>query len=196
MSAAALMSQADLAAGDLDQARSEKGWTAARTRVALALFNSGLSAAQVAGEIGGVSRNAVIGKVHRSGLSEANRKKSRAAGQARAKRRQRTTDAAARRPVKQQPPKEVSLPPSIIDQQIPQEQRRTLSQLDNACCHWPVGDPRDDDFFFCGAPKANDESVPYCRSHLLRSQQRDWKPRKPLGAAFVNSGPNAPWRAR
>jgi len=194
MSAATVVTRADLAAGDLDQARREKGWTAARTRVALALFNSGLSAARIAGEIGGVTRNAVIGKVHRSGLSEANRKKSRAAGQSRAKRRQRITDAAARRPVKL-PPKDAPIPPSIIDQQIPPEQRRTLAQLDNACCHWPVGDPQAEGFFFCGAPKANDECTPYCPSHLVRSQQRDYRPRKGAGAAFASAGPGAAWRA-
>lgn len=195
MSAVAMPSPADVAAGDLDKARSEKGWTEARTRVALALFNSGLSAAEVAGEIGGVTRNAVIGKIHRSGLSEANRKKSRAAGQARAKRRQRIVDAAARRPMARAP-KEAPPPPSIIDQQIAIGQRRTLAQLDNTCCHWPIGDPQDAGFFFCGAPKADDEGIAYCRSHLVRSQLRDYRPRKPAGAAFLNKGPSAPWRAR
>lgn len=196
MSAAAMTT--DIAAGDLDQARREKGWTATRTRVALALFNSGLSAKEVAGELGGVSRNAVIGKVHRSGLSEENRKASRAAGQARAKRRQSTIDAAARRPVGRRSvlPKEAPPPPSVIDQQIPVEQRRTLIQLDNACCHWPVGDPQSGGFFFCGAPKANDEGIPYCPSHLVRSRHRDERPRKAAGAAFLNTGPGAPWRAR
>lgn len=195
MSVAAMVKQAELAAGDLDQARKEKGWTVARTRVVLALFNSGLSAAQIAGEIGNVTRNAVIGKVHRSGLSEANRKNSRAAGQARAKRRQRAVDAAARKPIKL-PPKEAPPPPSIVDQQIPLEQRRTLAELDNTCCHWPVGDPQAPDFFFCGATKANDESIPYCRSHMVRSQQRDTRPRKPAGAAFLNARPGAAWRPR
>lgn len=195
MSAAA--TTADIAAGDLDQARREKGWTATRTRVALALFNSGLSAKEVAGELGGVSRNAVIGKVHRSGLSEENRKASRAAGQARAKRRQGSTDVAARRPVGRRslPPKEAP-PPSISDQQIPLEQRRTLTQLDNACCHWPVGDPQSGDFFFCGAPKDNGDGIPYCPSHMVRSRHRDERSAQGHWRRFLNTGPGAPWRAR
>ncbi|MDD1534594.1 MULTISPECIES: GcrA family cell cycle regulator [unclassified Bradyrhizobium] len=187
--------QADMADGDLDQAQRETGWTATRARVALALFNAGASAAEVAAAIGGVSRNAVIGKIHRSGLSEANRKRSRAAGQARARRREGTAETAgSRRSVKL--PKEALPPPDVIDQQIPIEQRRTLAQLDSACCHWPVGDPQGPDFFFCGAAKANDEGIPYCPSHMVRSQQREYRPRKPAGAAFVNTGPSAPWHAR
>lgn len=194
----ATIRQVDIAAGDLDQARREKGWTETRTRVALALFNSGLSAKQVAGEIGGVSRNGVIGKVHRSGLSEANRKASRAAGQARARRRRTVPEASAREPAARIKllPKEAPPPPDIIDQQIPVEQRRTLAQLDSACCHWPVGDPQAPDFFFCGAAKANDDGIPYCPSHLIRSRQRDVRPCKPAGAAFLNTGPSAPWRTR
>ncbi|UPJ65269.1 GcrA family cell cycle regulator [Bradyrhizobium sp. 191] len=193
----ATTTRADIAGGDLDQARRENGWTATRTRVAIALFNSGLSAAEVAREIGGISRNGVIGKVHRSGLSEANRKASRAAGEARASRRKRIADASSRRSiVRPKPSPEEAPPPSIADQKIPAEQRRTLAQLDSACCHWPVGDPQTPDFFFCGAPKANDEGIPYCPSHLVRSRQRDVRPSKPVGAAFLNAPPNAPWRAR
>ena len=184
--------------GDLDQARREKGWTVTRTRVAVALYNSGLSAAEVAREIGGISRNGVIGKLHRHGAADADRKASRAAGQARAVWRRPHSEASARGPIVRlkEPPKEAPPVPSVVDQQIPVEQRRTLAQLDNACCHWPVGDPQSPDFLFCGAPKANDEKVPYCRAHLLRSQYRDGGRRKAAGAAFVNAGPNAPWRAR
>lgn len=188
---------------DLELARREKGWTETRTRVALSLYNSGRSAAEVANEIGGVSRNAVIGKIHRAGAGNADRKANRAAGQARAERRQNVAGAPARgrmrhvrsSPPKKTPPKDAP-PPSISDQQIPPEQRRTLAQLDNSCCHWPVGDPQSPDFFFCGAPKANDEGIAYCLSHLFRSQSRDAGPRKAAGAAFLNAGPNAPWRAR
>lgn len=182
---------------DLAQARREKGWTETRTRVALALFNGGLSMSEVAAEIGGVTRNAVIGRIHRSGLSEDNRKASRAAGQARARRRRDATDAGARRPSQRRKALPVEAPPplDIVDQQIPVEQRRTLAQLDGSCCHWPVGDPQGSDFFFCGAAKP-DDGRPYCRSHQARSQQRDARPRKAAGAAFLNTGPSAPWRAR
>src|ERR671938_19827 len=45
-------------------------WTDERVEILVKLWNEGLSASQIAAEIGGnVSRNAVIGKVHRLGLS-------------------------------------------------------------------------------------------------------------------------------
>ncbi|MBR0962211.1 GcrA family cell cycle regulator [Bradyrhizobium japonicum] len=178
------------------QAEAGRGWTATRISVAKALFNSGKSAAQVACLIGGVTRNAVIGKINRDGLKDADRKVSRAAGQARAERRRSRSATAERGPVvsvRKLPPKDAP-PPNIIDQQIPVGQRRTLAQLDSACCHWPVGDPQTPEFFFCGAPKTDDAGIPYCPSHLFRSQQRDVRPRKGAGF-FANAGPGAAWRA-
>ena len=47
--------------------------------------------------------------------------------------------------------------------EIPQEQRKTLLQLSEKACHWPVGDPSTPDFFFCGGESANDQ--PYCAFH-------------------------------
>ncbi|MET4247523.1 GcrA family cell cycle regulator [Bradyrhizobium sp. LA6.7] len=181
------------------QAEASRGWTETRITVATALYNSGLSAARVAGLIGGVSRNAVIGKMHRGELADPQRKLPRGStDQAKGVRQPSQRRVRTRGPVVRvnASPKERPIPPSVVDVQIPVEQRRSLFQLNDACCHWPVGDPRDADFFFCGAPKANDADVPYCASHLFRSQRRDAKPTRPHGASFVNAGPNAPWRAR
>ncbi len=44
-------------------------WTDERVELLKRLWGEGLSASQIAAEIGGVTRNAVIGKVHRLGLS-------------------------------------------------------------------------------------------------------------------------------
>jgi GcrA cell cycle regulator len=44
-------------------------WTDERVELLKKLWSEGLSASQIAGELGGVTRNAVIGKVHRLGLS-------------------------------------------------------------------------------------------------------------------------------
>jgi GcrA cell cycle regulator len=56
----------------------------------------------------------------------------------------------------------------IIDQQIPFEQRKTLLELAPHHCRFPVGDPQDPDFFFCGATKLGDSS--YCAAHHKRSR--------------------------
>lgn len=53
--------------------------------------------------------------------------------------------------------------PSIADMEIPVGQRKTLLQLDENTCHWPVGDPSSHDFFFCGAEVLPDK--PYCAGH-------------------------------
>lgn len=45
------------------------GWTEEKRDLVRTLWADGLSASQIAGEIGGVTRNAVIGVVHRMGLS-------------------------------------------------------------------------------------------------------------------------------
>ena len=44
-------------------------WTDERVEKLKKLWSEGLSASQIAAQLGGVSRNAVIGKVHRLGLS-------------------------------------------------------------------------------------------------------------------------------
>src|SRR5262245_23827496 len=44
-------------------------WTDERVETLKKLWTEGLSASQIAAELGGVTRNAVIGKVHRLGLA-------------------------------------------------------------------------------------------------------------------------------
>jgi GcrA cell cycle regulator len=44
-------------------------WTDERVELLKKLWADGLSASRIAAELGGVSRNSVIGKVHRLGLS-------------------------------------------------------------------------------------------------------------------------------
>ena len=45
------------------------GWTDERVALLTKLWADGLSASQIAAELGGITRNAVIGKVHRLGLA-------------------------------------------------------------------------------------------------------------------------------
>lgn len=61
------------------------------------------------------------------------------------------------------------LPPTpIIDEEIPNEQRKTLLQLTSTTCRWPVGEGAE--LFFCGGlavPKH-----PYCPGHLDRAYSK------------------------
>jgi len=57
--------------------------------------------------------------------------------------------------------------PSVQDALIPQSQRCTLMQLNDHTCRWPVGDPSDPKFFFCGG--ATEPGQVYCSVHFSRA---------------------------
>jgi GcrA cell cycle regulator len=58
---------------------------------------------------------------------------------------------------------ELEAEPELIDNIIPMQQRRTILELTENTCRWPVGDPGSPDFFFCGGNTVN--SLPYCSHH-------------------------------
>jgi GcrA cell cycle regulator len=66
------------------------------------------------------------------------------------------------------PPRLEATVESVADQSIPQEQRKTFMELTGDTCHWPVGDPQEPDFFFCGAET---EGRTYCPAHHRRSRE-------------------------
>lgn len=127
-----------------------------------ALWADGLSASQIAAELGGgLSRNAVIGKVHRLGLSlRAARMQPKKTYKPRQKPQPRSfTRPVSSEPTLPNPPPEPPLPDGVI----PKGQRCTLLHLTSKTCRWPIGDPLDADFYFCGEmPVVGD---PYCAHH-------------------------------
>jgi GcrA cell cycle regulator len=143
-------------------------WTDERVEQLKKLWSDGLSASQIAGELGGITRNAVIGKVHRLGLSG----------------RAKSAASAAPRPRKARAPSllrvarpsirgntalahafdiETEAVPELVENVIPIGQRRTILELNENTCHWPIGDPGSPDFFFCGGNTF--EGLPYCAFH-------------------------------
>ncbi|WP_316191280.1 MULTISPECIES: GcrA family cell cycle regulator [unclassified Bradyrhizobium] len=182
MSVVATVSEASLA-----RARREIGWTDHRVKVVQDLWNAGKTAAQIAGLIGGVTRNAVIGKVHRAVLGAADRGRP-ARSLERAIARQ---PAAPVRPVLKtdpMPSRPTPRPSSGLieslqspgfaptsDQTIPAEQRKTLAELSDECCKWPVGTPGEPGFFFCGTSK-RDDGRPYCPAHMRRAMVTERRP--------------------
>ena len=155
----------------LDQKRPElQTWTDDRVELLKKLWADGLSASQIAGELGGITRNAVIGKVHRLGLSGRakapsssvpRQRKPRALSMFRAPRpMMRGNTALAHMPNYDYEPEPE---PELIENIIPIGQRCTLLELDSEKCHWPIGDPGQPDSFFCGGKTA--ASTPYCGYH-------------------------------
>jgi GcrA cell cycle regulator len=136
-----------------------------------------LSASQIAAELGGISRNSVIGKVHRLGL--AGRAKSPTASMPR-QRKPRSRGATMRilRPTIRgntaivptyafEPVR--ALEPEVIENIIPIGQRCSTLELSEGKCRWPIGDPTKPDFFFCGGKTI--EGLPYCGYHARIAYQ-------------------------
>jgi GcrA cell cycle regulator len=159
-------------------------WTEDRVELLKKLWNDGLSASQIAGELGGVTRNAVIGKVHRLGLSGRAKAPSSSGGVARPRK------AATPRPssgfnatnhthgntalipqMRTQPeprpePKLELLDPDVV---VPFSERVTIMELKENMCRWPMGDPTHVDFRFCG--QKTDTGTPYCGYHCRIAYQ-------------------------
>jgi GcrA cell cycle regulator len=145
-------------------------WSDDRVEQLKKLWEAGLSASQIAAELGNVTRNAVIGKVHRLGLSGRAKSPSSAAP------RQRKARPAAQQMMRVSRPVsrgntalahafEVEMEPDPVafDNVVPMSQRLSLLELNEATCHWPVGDPSSPEFFFCGGKAL--AGLPYCAHH-------------------------------
>jgi GcrA cell cycle regulator len=171
-------------------------WTDERVALLKKLWMEGLSASQIASELsGGVTRNAVIGKVHRLKLS-ARAKPASVAPRPKAPRPapRRTTSSSSsmgsshraapsavsqRRTVSapmigatalqmdHSQEVEVEVQTRAAEIFIPVEERITLLQLTEKTCKWPIGDPVSSDFHFCG--RESDEGKPYCDFHSRRA---------------------------
>ncbi len=157
------------------------GWSEDRVQQLVKLWNEGRSASQIASELGGVTRNAVIGKVHRLGLSG----------------RAKTPSSVAPRPKKAKAPSTPQAPrssapatrgntalkpqyvpslqpvaeaqPEALENIVPIGERCSLLELKESSCRWPIGDPGKADFAFCGG-KA-ETGVPYCAYHCRIAYQ-------------------------
>lgn len=179
------------------------GWTDERVELLKKLWMEGLSASQIAAELGeGVTRNAVIGKVHRLKLSARAKPtntapRSRPASRPSAPRRISSTSSASTSAMSAKPRVTMSRPqvmgatalaaspemdtelyvaPAAAELFIPEDKRLSLLQLSESTCKWPIGDPLTKDFYFCGQHSL--ESGPYCEFHSRRAyHQLDKKKR-------------------
>lgn len=155
-------------------------WTDERVEKLKKLWADGLSASQIAAQLGGVSRNAVIGKVHRLSLPG----RAKAGGASSAPRAKRTTSAprapnyatrasvrsvtrsagatALKQDLSVEAVEQVDTRP-IEDVVVPISRHLVLTELTERTCKWPIGDPLQDDFHFCGNDAG--ENAPYCKYH-------------------------------
>jgi GcrA cell cycle regulator len=150
------------------------GWTDERVDSLRKLWTDGLSASQIAKQLGGVTRNAVIGKVHRLGL----------AGRA-------TPSRPAKRPMRiNRPPRQytpglpgqpqraralsiapapfVPAPPPLEALTQPDGSVASILTVTDRLCKWPIGDPGDQSFALCGRES---DCGPYCKEHAQYAYQ-------------------------
>lgn len=167
-------------------------WTDERVELLKKLWAEGLSASQIANQLGGVTRNAVIGKVHRLGLSgrtttsraKAPRTRRRPAhSQPRARPQLRTHGNVALKPTfDPEAEEEYELAPAPIKELvIPVNERASILTLTETKCRWPIGDPGDEDFHFCG--RYCDVGVSYCEYHSQIAYQPAQSRRRDARAA-------------
>ena len=159
-------------------------WTDERVETLKKLWQEGHSASQIAKQLGGVTRNAVIGKVHRLGLS------GRAAPSqptrplykpARPSRPAASTSPHNERPAAQPIRRaEPALARPVISQPIApyveSPGTATVLTLGAKMCKWPIGDPSSDNFSFCG--RRSDDGTPYCVEHGRVAYQPSQKAKK------------------
>ena len=156
-------------------------WTEERVEQLRRLWLDGLSASRIASELaGGVTRNAVIGKVHRLGLS--GRVKAPAAAVGVRPKPAKAVEAEPQRPamlpvrgnvalaVQHQPAAMPLRRSTSEDRVVSMVENVTIMELRESMCRWPVGDPSSSEFRYCGG-KAPIGEGPYCKLHSRMAYQ-------------------------
>ena len=137
-------------------------WTEEKVSKLKELWGKGNTASQIAEIIGGISRNAVIGKAHRLNLS------------AKIKTRTATSNKNFDSNVEVNNPqlkrgRKSRFKSLIIEKDFEPENPKQLEELDESSCKWPIGHPDEKNFYFCGRSSLKDFS--YCKLHLRYAYQ-------------------------
>jgi len=154
-------------------------WTPEKVEKLKELWGKGSTASEIAQILGGVTRNAVIGKAHRLNLSGKiqTKKSSSFVGK-------NSNDENKAYHKKFRRGKFKSL---IIEKDFEPENPKQLEELDENSCKWPIGHPNEDNFYFCGRTSLKDFS--YCKLHLLYAFQPKNKKEDVLGKDKDNEVP-------
>ena len=145
-------------------------WNEEKVEKLKELWGKGSTASQIAEIIGGISRNAVIGKAHRLNLSSKIKARNSSTSQ-------NFNDNSEDNNSKQKQGRKSKFKSLLIEKDFEPENPKKLEELDESSCKWPVGHPEEEKFYFCGRSSLKDFS--YCKLHLLYAYQPKGKKEEP-----------------
>ena len=137
-------------------------WTEEKVAKLKELWGKGNTASQIAEIIGGISRNAVIGKAHRLNLSAKIKTRTAVSNQ-------NIENTVEVKNIKSKKGRRSKFKSLIIEKDFEPENPKQLEELDENSCKWPIGHPDENSFYFCGRSSLKDFS--YCKLHLLYAYQ-------------------------
>ena len=145
-------------------------WNEEKVNKLKELWGKGNTASQIAGIIGGISRNAVIGKAHRLNLSSKLKTKNASSNP-------KLGNNSDENNLKERRERKSKFKSLIIEKDFEPENPKKLEELDESSCKWPVGHPEEKSFYFCGRSSLKDFS--YCKLHLLYAYQPKGRKEEP-----------------
>ena len=136
-------------------------WTEEKVQKLKELWSKGHTASQIAEMLGDTTRNAVIGKAHRLDLEARAPSKQSAVPRSRDNKQIKRTAAPTSRKAKFQS--------ILLDKNFEPENPKSLENLTESTCKWPIGHPNEEKFYFCG--RKPEGEFPYCKLHVLYAFQ-------------------------
>ena len=137
-------------------------WTEEKVNKLKDLWGKGNTASQIAEIIGGISRNAVIGKAHRLNLSAKIKTRTATSNES-------FESSINNKNIQSKKGRKSKFKSLIIEKDFEPENPKQLEELDESSCKWPIGHPNEKSFYFCGRESLKDFS--YCKLHLLYAYQ-------------------------
>ena len=135
-------------------------WTEEKVNKLKELWGKGHTASQIAQILGDTTRNAVIGKAHRLKLEARAPSKQISQNSNQTKQVRKTSQPLSRR---------ARFQALLLDKNFQAEDPKSLEELSDKTCRWPIGHPNEKGFYFCG--RTPEEEFPYCKLHIIHAFQ-------------------------